>query len=423
LEVGAITRVSTHVKVAHPSPVNAECILCINCGSSSLKFTLFTVAEDGREPFLWASGAVEGVGSEHARAWVEAKMTDAEANRAERAPLVPEKHCRTALGTTHAEALAHALLLLDALGAPKATIVGHRIVHGGAHLFAPTRIDTECLQTLRSLAPLAPLHMPSAISCVDYFAQTQPALPQVACFDTAFHHALPERATRVPLPAKLVSAGIRRYGFHGLSYEYALSSLGAAVPARIVIAHLGSGSSLAAIHEGRPIDTTMGFSPLGGIVMGARSGDLDPGLLLYLLRTEKLSAEALGHMLEHECGLQAIAGTANMAELCARADHDPLARLAVSMFAYAVRKAIGAFVAALGGIDLLVFTGGIGEHADQIRADACAGLAGFGVVLDQARNERGVEIISTDDSRCAIRIIKADEDLVVARHVLRYLRK
>jgi acetate kinase len=278
-------------------------------------------------------------------------------------------------------------------------------------------VDTTVIAELKKLSALAPLHMPAAIAGIEAIAAWHPRLFQVACFDTAFHASMPEIARRLPLPLWADRAGVRRYGFHGISYEYVLSKLGPEAPSRIVIAHLGNGSSLVAVKDGRSIDTTMGFTPAGGVLMGTRTGDLDPGALVYLLREKHLSTDEIERLVERESGLLGVGGTSDMIALLERADER--ARLAVAMFGYAVRKAIGALGAALGGIDLLVFTGGIGEHAPSVRADACAGLESFGVHLDEGRNSRGEEIVSVDESPCAVRVIATNEDLVIAQHALR----
>jgi acetate kinase len=312
--------------------------------------------------------------------------------------------------------------MLAKLGAPPATLVGHRIVHGGPRHLAPSRIDAGLLADLKALIPLAPLHMVSAVEGIEAVTAIHPELPQVACFDTAFHATMPEIARRLPLSDALDREGVRRYGFHGLSYEHILSVLGPAPPPRLVIAHLGSGASLVAVKDGRSIDTTMGFTPAGGILMGTRSGDLDPGVIVYLLRNEQLSADALEAILERESGLRAVGGTSDMKALLGRATEDPRATLALAMFGYAVRKAIGGLTAALGGLDMLVFTGGIGEHAAAVRAEACEGLGYLGIRLDEERNARGDGHISAEGSRCPVRVIPANEELVIARHTYRVVR-
>jgi acetate kinase len=232
---------------------------------------------------------------------------------------------------------------------------------------------------------------------------------------------MPEVARRLPLPDRFKE--IRRYGFHGLSYEYVMSALGPAAPSRIVIAHLGNGASLVAVKDGRSIDTTMGLTPAGGILMGTRPGDLDPGVLIYLAREKGLGPDALEQLVDRESGLVAIGGTSDMKTLLERSPSDPRAQLAVEMFGYSVRKAIGAFAAALGGLDLLVFTGGIGEHAAPVRAEACRGLEPFGIEVDAKRNAAHAAIISAASSRAVVRVVTTDEDAVIARHARRLVRR
>ena len=386
----------------------SDVILCINSGSSSLKFALFSAGERGPEPL--ASGAIVGLGRSDGHASLELTGARAESRRYER----PGDHA------DHLAALETAFSLLDEAHLPAVTLVGHRVVHGGPHFTAPVRIDRAVVAELEALTPLAPLHQPSALAGIAAVSARLPGVPQVACFDTAFHASLPEVARRFPLPDRF--EGVRRYGFHGLSYEHVMSTLGPKTPARIVIAHLGAGSSLVAVKNGRAIDTTMGLTPAGGIPMATRSGDLDPGVLVHLLRHGVPSVDALESLLERECGLTALGGSGDMKLLLARAATDERAALAVSTFGYSIRKAIGAFVAALGGIDLLVFTGGIGEHATVVRRLACEGLATFGIELDAAKNWSAAPVISAEGSRCTVRIVSANEELVIARHVLSTVR-
>ena len=299
-------------------------------------------------------------------------------------------------------------------GGPPAA-VAHRLVHGGTRYTRATCLDAQVAADLRGLVPLAPLHLPAALAGVEAAARRWPDCPQVACFDTAFHASMPEVARRLPLPSAVLGEEVHRYGFHGLSYAHVMWTLGDRAPARIVIAHLGSGASLVAVAAGRAVDTTMGFTPAGGIPMGTRTGDLDPGVLFYLARMRGLTLEALERLCEHESGLRGVGGSADVRDLMARAPQDPPAALALDLFAYEVRKSIGAFAAVLGGLDLLVFTGGIGEHAPQVRAAACQGLQPLGVHLDNPRNFANEEIISAQDSRCVVRVIPADEEAQMAR--------
>jgi acetate kinase len=279
---------------------------------------------------------------------------------------------------------------------------------------SPERVDQALLESLKGLVPLAPLHLPAGIASIEAALARLPEVPHVACFDTAFHAGLPEYAARYALPPELFEQGVRRYGFHGLSYEYVLSTLGKFPRNRIVIAHLGNGASLAAIREGRSVDTTMGFTPSGGIMMGTRVGDLDPGLLLYLQREKGYSPAGIQHLIDHESGLLAVGGSADVKALTEREAQDPRAHLAILMFGYSVRKAIGAYFAALGGLDLLVFTGGIGEHSPGVRAEACRGLEALGIELDPSKNEAGQREIHAGP--CPVLVIPTDEDRMIARH-------
>jgi acetate kinase len=304
----------------------------------------------------------------------------------------------------------------SALGA-EPTVVGHRVVHGGSTFLAPVRLDSAVLEQLQALTPLAPLHLPPALALIRAAIARLPDARHVACFDTAFHGTLPDVARRFALPAALFEQGIRRYGFHGLSYEYVLSTFQGAPPRRLVVAHLGSGASMAAILDGRCIDTSMGLTPAGGLPMGTRSGDLDPGVIVYLLRQHGYSADELERLLDRESGLKGLAGTADVRELLARAEAlEPRACAALQSFAYAVKKQLGAYVAALGGLDCLVFTGGIGEHAPQVRELVLRDLSALGLELDLARNRANSAVISADDSRCTIRVVAAQEELMIARH-------
>jgi acetate kinase len=382
-----------------------EVVLCLNGGSSSLKFAVFELA--GSEERRIVTGAVEGVGTEAGRAVIRAGERETEWRGVFR---------------DAAAALDATFTLLDASKVTKPDVVGHRVVHGGAAYAEPTLVDAALLRGLEAVVPIAPLHMPGAIAAMKAVQRRAPDLPQVACFDTAFHRTLPPVARRLPIPDALHRQGVHRFGFHGLSYEYVLSVLGSARPARLVIAHLGNGSSLVAVKDGAAIDTTMGFTPTGGIPMGTRTGDVDPGMLLYLARERGYSIAALEKLVEHEAGLLAIGGTSDVKTLLERERTDENARLALDLFAYAVKKAIGAYAAALGGLDLLVFTGGIGEHAAEIRARACHGLGFLGVTLDDAENAANGSVVSASDSACVVRVIQTDEEVVIARHARSIVR-
>ncbi len=300
---------------------------------------------------------------------------------------------------------------------PAPSAVGHRIVHGGPNHVAPERVTPELIADLRRLIPFAPVHMPGAIEGLEAAAERAANLPQVVCFDTAFHRHMPAVAERFALPAKLYDEGVRRYGFHGISYEYIMMTLGGARPSRIVIAHLGNGASMAAVRDGVGIDTTMGLTPTGGFMMGTRSGDLDPSVLLFLMNTRHSSAEDLEKLLDRESGLLGVSGlSSDMKTLLERRASDSKAAFAIEMFCYQLRKQVGAFAGALGGLDLLVFTGGMGERAAPIRMEVCAGLAHLGIEIDAERNGAHADLISRDSSRVGVRVIPTNENLMIARH-------
>lgn len=390
-----------------------EVILCLNSGSSSLKFALYEVDND--EPRASSVGAVDGIGTANGQVWL---------HRVDRAGFLDSSGSENTNRTSrplpradHDSALEAALDIIDTAGHIP-TIVGHRVVHGGGRHIHPTRIDSTLLKSLEELVPLAPLHMPLALAGIRIVSRRSPGRPQIACFDTSFHHSLPERARRLPLPESFDREGVRRYGFHGLSYEYVMSTFGSTPPSRVIIAHLGNGASLVAVKDGSAIDTTMGFTPIGGILMGTRSGDLDPGVIVHLLRRHGLSVDDLERMVDRESGLAAIAGTSDMQTLLHRASFDARAKLAIEMFTYGVRKAVGSLAGTLGGIDELVFTGGIGEHSAEIRFGACNCLAFMGIRIDVERNRRGADVISDSASSCRVSIVKTDETLVIARHAL-----
>ena len=296
--------------------------------------------------------------------------------------------------------------------------IGHRIVHGGLAFREPTTITAEVMAALKELTHLAPNHLPDEIALIEAVLDRQPQIPQVLCFDTAFHGRLPEVARRLPVPAEYDARGLQRYGFHGLSYSFLMDELSrrGPAPARAVLAHLGNGSSLAAVFEGRSIDTTMGYTPSGGVVMSTRSGDLDPGVVTEIARWRGFDADHLEEELSRRSGLAALAnGVTDMRELLAREATDESARLAVAIYCYEIKKRIGGFAAVLGGLDALVFSGGIGEHAPAVRARICEGLAFLGVALDPGRNAGSAFLISSGDSRVAVHVIAADEEIVIAQ--------
>jgi acetate kinase len=371
---------------------HAASILVLNSGSSSLKFAVFDRGRDDEQTLV--EGKAEGIGRSDGRL----RVRDAQGGT-----IHDEDHGMA----TQADALATvARTLGQAMGAPPAAI-GHRIVHGGPHLRTHQRLTPAVIAQLRQAVHFAPLHIPVALSLIEQAQATWPDAPHFACFDHAFHRTLPPRASRLPLPDRYGNVGVVRYGFHGLSYESLVHRLGPDLPPRAVFAHLGNGASLCAVRDGVSIDTSMGLTPTGGIPMGTRSGDLDPGVLLYLMRTEGRNADDLENMLNHESGLAGLAdGESDMQALLARcAANDQRAALAVEVFATAVRKQIGAYAALMGGIDLLVFTGGIGEHSADIRRRVVAGLQFMGI--GPAVPGPGVMVVPTEEERQMARHCRA----------------
>lgn len=378
-----------------------DAVLCLNSGSSSLKFAVYRV---GREETRIARGAVERIGEPDSRVWLRRGARD-----------TPVDHTRPI--DDHATATREVFAALKREALDTAAAVGHRIVHGGPTVSAPQRVDGALLTALRQLVPLAPLHLPSELAIIEAVAQERPAMPQVACFDTAFHRRMPPSAQRLPLPRRLWDDGVQRYGFHGLSYEYVMWKLGDAGHGRVIVAHLGNGASLAAVRGGRPLDTTMGLTPLGGLVMGTRPGDLDPGVLVYLLEAKGYDARRLGALLNEESGLLGISGsTGDMKTLLEQRGSDPHAAEAVEMFCASARKHIGAFAAVLGGLDTLVFTGAIGARGAAVRREICRELGHLGIVLDPSQNDADAEVISAPAAPCTVRVIPTDEELMIARH-------
>jgi len=352
---------------------------------------------------------VEQIGTARARWWLQGAGRSGRVERQEPA-------------ADHAAAVHIALRALVDATLPEPDAVGHRLVHGGPACLAPARLDDQLLSALDEAVPFAPLHLPDELACIRTVRALRPELPQVACFDTAFHRDLPERARRYALPRRLADAGVRRYGFHGLSYEYIVSHVGAAALGRAVLCHLGSGASVTAVRDGRSIDTSMGFTPTGGLVMSTRAGDLDPGVVVHLVR-QGADARGLERLLNDEAGLFAIGGSGDMRTLLARRDGDAEAALAVEIFVYQLQKFIGAYAAALGGLDSLVFAGGIGERSAPIRHEVCRDLEPFGIRLAPARNEADTDIISAPESACVVRIVRTNEELMIARHTAAMLRR
>jgi len=299
---------------------------------------------------------------------------------------------------------------------PAPVAIGHRIVHGGPKLQQHCLIDGPVMQQLESAAAFAPLHTPSAISVIRFARQHFAGLPQAACFDTAFHAEMPDVARVLPIPRALQSVGIQRYGFHGLSCESIVHQLGTSLPERLIIAHLGNGSSVTAVKNGKSIDTSMGLTPSGGVMMGSRSGDLDPGILIYLMHEQKFDAAMLEDLIDHRSGLAGVSGIGgDMRRLHAAAPSDPDAQLAIDMFCYSVRKQIAAMMAVLGGADLIVFTGGIGENDGEVRAAICAGLSWAGVSLDNVADKSNPATVSKAGGPRAA-VLPSQEDEQIARH-------
>lgn len=379
-------------------------ILSLNSGSSSLKAGLYCLQAEKEEVF--ATGAVEALGSKEGRVWLR---------RGEQFLL---KETRV---FSNAEVAADFLTkALFAQALPQPDVIGHRIVHGGPRLREHQRITAEVMRDLEAASVFAPIHTPPALEVIRFANERFPGLPQIACLDTAFHRTLPEHAARLPFPDHFWQSGIRRYGFHGLSCESIVHSLGANLADKTVIAHLGNGASITAVKAGCSVETTMGLTPTGGIIMGTRSGDLDPGVLLHLLRDESYESEQLDRLLNHEAGLIGISGVSSeMRTLLELNAANAAARLAIEMFCYSIRKAVGAMAAVLDGLELLVFSGGIGEHAAPVRSGVCNGLNYLGIAVDPAANAAHADRISTSGSRCQVRVVPSDEDLQIARHCLR----
>ncbi len=363
-------------------------VLTINGGSSSIRFAVFAA---GDAPSRLLEGKIEGIAAGDHQAAIDTLL-----NRLDRQKIFAS-----------------------------VSAVGHRVVHGMTHS-APERITRTLLAELRRITPFDPDHLPAEIGLIEAIAHRHPKLPQVACFDTAFHHAMPRVARLLPIPRRYAAKGVVRYGFHGLSFTYLMEELRrlnpAAAKGAVILAHLGSGASLAAVRDGQSIDTSMGFTPTAGLVMGTRAGDLDPGLLYYLARTEKMTAAAFQRMVNHDSGLRGVSGTsADVRDLLARERDDVRAAEAVALFCYQAKKWIGAFAAALGGLDTLVFAGGIGVNAPLIRQRICDGLGVVGISLNNARNAKNAPVVSSRASRVTVRIIHTDEEIMIARSVTRVL--
>ena len=392
-------------------PANPR-ILTINGGSSSIKFALF---EAGESPRRLLAGEIQRIGLPDASFQVKGLNQADDFSRSVTAP-------------NHGVAVDFLMDWLEQRGGSDAvTAVGHRVVHGGPKYSRPERITPEMVEELRQLVPFDPDHLPEEILLTAEFHRRFPDLPQVACFDTAFYHDLPRVAQQLPIPRRYEAQGVRRYGFHGLSYEFLLGELarqaGAeAAQGRVILAHLGNGASLTAVRNGKPVDTSMSFTPTAGVPMSTRTGDIDPGLVWYLARIEKMSAKQFNVMVNSESGLLGVSETSSdMRDLLEAEARDRRAAEAVALFCYQVKKWIGSFAAALGGLDTLVFAAGVGENAPAVRARICDGLGFLGIELDEKRNLANADVISSETSRNTVRVIRTDEERVIANMVCRVL--
>jgi acetate kinase len=380
-------------------------VLTVNGGSSSLKFAVFA---RGDAPLRIISGRIERIGLPNARLILVDGPTQRRNEERVDAPSLD-----AAVGLL-------ADWLQQTFGLAAVAAIGHRVVHGGPHN-RPTEVTGKLLDDLRRVAPFDPEHIPGELALIEAFRRLNPDLPQVACFDTAFHHELPRVAQIVPIPRRFESRGVRRYGFHGLSYAYLMEELhrvaGAdAARGRVILAHLGSGASLAAVKDGRGVETTMGFTPTSGLVMGTRPGDLDPGLVGFLARVEGVTPERFHQMVNHESGLLGVSETSpDLRDLLAHEAEDIRAAEAVELFCYRVRTGIGALAAALGGLDTLVFAGGIGENSPEVRRRTLFALGFLGITVDTVRNQSSAPVISAEGGPVTVRVIPTDEELMIAR--------
>ena len=388
-------------------------ILTINGGSSSIRFALFDVG-DSLERRL--SGKLDRIGQSNSTFTFRDHAGNQNGSRAITAP-------------DHAAAIEFLVSWLEEhVSFNSLSAIGHRVVHGMLHT-QPALITPELLEELRRIIPYDPDHLPQAIQLVEAFGKRYPALPAIACFDTAFHSGMPAVAKLLPIPRRFDALGVRRYGFHGLSYSFLIQELARVAGAefslgRAILAHLGNGASLAALRGGKSVDTSMGFTPTSGLPMGTRSGDLDPGVAWYLMDAGKLTPAEFSHLVNHESGLIGISETSSdMRDLLERQTSDPRAAQAVELFCYQTRKWIGAFAAVLGGCDTLVFSGGIGENAGEVRWRICSELKFLGIELDEARNAANNPLISSEASRVAVRVIPTEEETMIAREVARVLKE
>jgi acetate kinase len=380
-------------------------ILAVNTGSSSIKFSLY---ESGETEELLFSGSLTRIGLKDGRFSVvdpEGRFIDCE--RVD----VPD----------HQAACRYVFSWLRQHGPGMPDAVGHRVVHGGPRHTASEKVTAELLDSVAELVPYAPEHLPQALNAIRYAANELPGVFQVACFDTAFHSTMPSIAKLCPIPEEFRREGVQRYGFHGLSYQYILNELQAegyplARKGRVILAHLGHGASMAAVLDGRSVETTMGFSPTGGLVMSTRTGDLDPGVMLFLVQQEHLDSAGLRDMVNKKSGLLGVSGLSDdMRDLLDAEAENEQARMAVELFCYSARKHIGALTTVLGGLDMIVFTGGIGQHSSEIRERICSGLGFLGVRIDQEQNVNHAGIISQDNSRVVVRVMETNEEVTIVR--------
>ena len=390
----------------------SRALISLNSGSSSIKFGLYTLDPDG--PRHAAGGKLEGIGSDPR---ILVRKDDGE--------VLLEKSWPGGAGLTHEDLLGELYgWAQDHLGEHEIVAVGHRVVHGGGVFHAPQRIDAALVDRLEVFSPLAPLHQPHNLAAIREIARMAPHLLQVACFDTAFHHAMPAVATRLALPRRFAEKGVRRYGFHGLSYEYIARRLGEIDPGlakgRVIVAHLGNGASLCAMRGGASIDTTMGFTALDGLMMGTRSGALDPGAVLHLMLREGMSAQQVEALLYGQSGLLGVSGVSGDMRVL-HASEDPHAKEAIELFVWTVARHMAALIGSLEGVDGIIFTAGIGENDAAIRAAICARMAWAGLILDEAANAAHAPVITRPDSRIAVRVIPTDEERMIAFHTFNML--
>lgn len=393
--------------MSNKTPVSPH-ILAMNVGSSSIKFALFEIGDSYRRIL---HGGIDAIGSSKTALKVKC-LSEA------------DNYSLPLAVSTHAGAVDAFMDWVEPYNSfHPISAVGHRVVHGGPKYFQPVQITSQVIEELHRLSPFDPEHLPAEILLIEAFRTRLPHLTQVACFDTAFHHDLPRVAQLLPIPRRYEAQGVRRYGFHGLSFAFLVEELARqsgpqASQGRVVLAHLGNGSSLAAVHHCKAIDTSMGFTPTAGVPMSTRSGDLDPGLAWYLARTEGMTSEQFNEMVNSQSGLLGVSETsADMRDLLQHEADDVRAAEAVSLFCYQIRKWIGSFAAALGGLDTLVFSGGIGENSPEVRARICKGLNFLGIELNESSNAKTAAVISTDTSAATVRVIRTDEELMIARSV------